>query len=80
MPRIHIKYYAALRQQAGSSGESLDSVAEDAAALYESLAARHGFTLPQALLRVAVNGEFADWDRPLGEGDEVVFLPPVAGG
>jgi molybdopterin converting factor small subunit len=32
------------------------------------------------LLRVAVNGEFGDWEQPLAEGDAVVFIPPVAGG
>jgi len=42
---------------------------------------------PQALLNanqkqlmVAVNEEFSDWDYILQEGDEVVFIPPVAGG
>lgn len=29
---------------------------------------------------VAVNAEYARLDRPLGEGDEVALLPPVAGG
>jgi molybdopterin converting factor small subunit len=41
---------------------------------------RHGLALPQSLLRVAVNDEFCDWERPLVEGDRVVFIPPVAGG
>jgi molybdopterin converting factor small subunit len=27
-----------------------------------------------------LNGEFADWDRPLQNGDEIAFLPPVSGG
>jgi molybdopterin synthase catalytic subunit len=29
---------------------------------------------------VAVNGEYASLDRPLNEGDEVAFIPPVSGG
>jgi molybdopterin converting factor small subunit len=32
------------------------------------------------MLRVAINGEFADWTQPLNAGDAVVFVPPVAGG
>jgi len=32
------------------------------------------------MLRVAVNEEFSDWQRPLEDGDRVVFIPPVAGG
>ena len=31
-------------------------------------------------VRVAVNDEFADWNQTLREGDELVFIPPVAGG
>lgn len=31
-------------------------------------------------LRVALDGEFADWDRPVGEAREMAFLPPVSGG
>lgn len=30
--------------------------------------------------RVAINWEFAEWDTPLQEGDEVAFIPPVSGG
>ncbi len=80
MPQVHLKYYAMLREQAGCSGETLDTAAVDAAALYATLVVRHGFTLPRAVLRVAVNAEFTAWDRPLRDGDEIVFLPPVAGG
>ena len=29
---------------------------------------------------VVVNEEFAEWDTPIGDGDRVVFIPPVAGG
>jgi len=31
-------------------------------------------------LRVAVNQSYADWDSPVGPGDVVAFIPPVAGG
>jgi molybdopterin converting factor subunit 1 len=80
MPRVRVKYYAVLRERAGCSDETLHTAAPDAAALYDILAARHGFDLPRVMLRVAVNAEFTSWDRPLRDGDEVVFLPPVAGG
>jgi len=52
----------------------------DARQLYEELRERHGFTLRRESLRLAVNGEFAAWERPLADGDEVAFLPPVSGG
>jgi molybdopterin converting factor small subunit len=31
-------------------------------------------------LRVALDCEFADWDKPLGNARELAILPPVSGG
>jgi molybdopterin-guanine dinucleotide biosynthesis protein A len=78
--RIRVQYYAILREQAGRSDETLDTPSRTPRELYEELAARHRFTLPADLLRVAVNSEFGDWAQPLQAGDSVVFIPPVAGG
>jgi molybdopterin converting factor subunit 1 len=80
MARVGLRYYALLREQAGRVSEVVDSAARTPAELYAELAGRHGFRLAPAQLRVAVNSAFADWDRPLADGDEVVFIPPVAGG
>lgn len=80
MPQLRLRYYASLREAAGRGDESLDTQATTPAALYAELAARHGFRLSQAQLQVAVNAAFSAWDRPLADGDEVVFIPPVAGG
>lgn len=80
MSRLTVEYYAQLREQAGLGREQVDTDAVDPAGLYAQLQARHGFNLAQAQLKVAVNAAFADWDRPLADGDVVVFIPPVAGG
>ena len=80
MALIHLRYYALLREQAGRQTETVDTAARTPEALYAALAARHGFRLAQSQLKVAVNASFTDWSRPLAEGDEVVFIPPVAGG
>jgi molybdopterin converting factor subunit 1 len=80
MRQVQVRYFAALREQAGVSEEQLETTAATPAELYEELRARHGMQLPAAMLRVAVNEEFADWSRPLESGDRVVFIPPVAGG
>ncbi|MEY4761562.1 MAG: hypothetical protein RLZZ200_1418 [Pseudomonadota bacterium] len=77
---LRVQYFALLREQAKCSEESLQTDAATARDLYAELAARHGFTLPAEMLKVAVNTEFADWSRPLAAGDTVVFIPPVAGG
>jgi molybdopterin converting factor subunit 1 len=80
MTTIDVQYYAILREQAGTSRERVECPTGTAADLYMLLRKRHGFTLEQSQLRVAVDGEFADWTAPLIEGAEVVFIPPVAGG
>ncbi|HUO95057.1 MAG TPA: MoaD/ThiS family protein [Steroidobacteraceae bacterium] len=80
MTTVRVQYYAVLREQAGRSDEEVATAAATPAALYEELRARHGLTLARAQLRVAIDGEFADWQAPLNEGARVVFIPPVAGG
>jgi molybdopterin converting factor subunit 1 len=80
MPRLRLRYFATLRESAGRAAETVETRAATPAALYAELAGRHGFTLGRSQLQVAVNSEFADWDRALADGDEVVFIPPVAGG
>lgn len=77
---VRVQYFALLREQRGLAAETLETAAATPAALYAELCARHPFTLPAEQLRAAVNGDFASWTRPLAAGDEVVFIPPVAGG
>jgi len=78
--QLKIQYYAMMREQAGRSDETLETVASTPADLYSELKARYGFTLSREQLKVAVNSEFASWSRKLAAGDSVVFIPPVAGG
>ena len=80
MSVVEVQYYAVLREQAGLSHERVTTSAPTVAALYEELRARHGLSLGRAQLRVAIDGEFADWGAALAEGARVVFIPPVAGG
>ena len=75
-----VLYSASLRDRVGREEEVVAATAGDVSALYAQLRQRHGFTMAQDKLRVAVNGEFAGWDRALSDGDEVVFIPPVSGG
>lgn len=77
---ITIEYFAKLRDERGVAQETLATTATTPAALYAELRERHALSLHPSHLRVAVNEEFADWQRPLAHGDTVVFIPPVAGG
>ncbi len=80
MITLSIRYFAILREQRGVAQEQLKTTALTPSAVYEELRARYGFTLPADRIRAAVNGEFAPSSALLRDGDEVVFIPPVAGG
>ena len=77
---IRVVYFALLREERGLSEESLETDAQTPKALYTQLRAEHDFRLGPERLKVAVNDAFVSWDHPLKAGDEVVFIPPVAGG
>lgn len=78
--KIHVHYYAVLREQAGRSEEELLTSAVTPADLYAEVKRRHSFGLAREQLKVAVNSEFSDWTVDLKDNDSVVFIPPVAGG
>lgn len=77
---VQLLYFAVLREVRGLSAETVETLACTAAGLYEELRFRHHLPLSTEHLRVAKNGEFADWDSAVASGDEFVFIPPVAGG
>ncbi|MDB6079976.1 MAG: molybdopterin-guanine dinucleotide biosynthesis protein [Akkermansiaceae bacterium] len=77
---VRILYFAILREARGLSGETLETLAWTAAGLYEELCFRHRLPLEQDQLRIARNGEFESWEVEVRDGDEFIFIPPVAGG
>jgi sulfur-carrier protein len=80
MTVVNLQYYAQLREQAGMGSEQVRTEASSLRELYDELRARLGFSLAADALKVAVNAQFSAWDRPLRDGDTIVFIPPVAGG
>ena len=78
--KIKVTYYAMLREAADCSGEVTEVESGDAVALFESLKTKHDFSMNRAHVRLAVNDAFVGWDTVLNDGDQVVFIPPVAGG
>lgn len=84
--QVRVRLFAALAEQAGRREVALE-LPEGATALqaWEALRAALGpaagaVRLPRESVRVAVNLAYAPWDRVLQDGDEVAFIPPVAGG
>lgn len=80
--RVRLLFFALYRDLVGTAEMTAElPVGGTVGTLVESLRARGGGfgRLPPAPA-VAVNLEYASLDRPLHDGDEVAFLPPVAGG
>ena len=80
MKTLHLQYFAILREQRGLTNESIQTNASTPAQLYKELKCKHQFSLESEQLRAAVNGEFTSMDKSLSDEDEVVYIPPVAGG
>ena len=77
---ISVKFFAALRDEAGKTQEELPTTAETPEDVFEELALKYGFKLSQQQVRYAVNGAYVDPRHTLSEGDELVIIPPIAGG
>ncbi|BCX49563.1 molybdopterin converting factor subunit MoaD [Haloferula helveola] len=77
---VRILYFAKLREARGLDEEAVETLACTCAGLYEELRFRHRLPLDIDSLRCARNGDFCDWDTLLEPDDEIVFIPPVAGG
>ena len=80
MKKIHIQYFAILREQRGLSSETVETRSNSAQELYGELQNKFRFTLPLKLVRVSINNEFKSLDTLLQDNDNIVFIPPVAGG
>lgn len=80
MKTIHIRYFARLREDRGQSEEDWQTDCASLKELYEQLRSAHRLSLNAESVRPAVNGAYAAWETEINDRDEVVFIPPVAGG
>jgi sulfur-carrier protein len=82
--KVHVRYFASLRDALGAS-ETVDLTgALTAGGLRDHLIARggrHAELLARGrAVRCAVNQTLADEITPVADGAEVAFFPPVTGG
>ncbi|WP_438970311.1 MoaD/ThiS family protein [Methylophaga sp.] len=73
---IQVKFFASLRDKVSQAEVELDA-AKDAAEAWAL--ATNNAPRPDNIL-VAINLDYARFDTPIKEGDEVAFFPPVTGG
>lgn len=83
---MKLLYFAWLRNKIGIGEETVAPPAEvrDVAGLIAWLRSRGGAYAEAlantAVIKVAVNQEYAALDHPVGPDDEVALFPPVTGG
>lgn len=80
--KIQVRYFAVLRERLGMEAESIELPAgTDVAAAVEALASRHDVVRTlRGRFQTAVNQEMVPGSTALADGDELVLIPPVAGG
>ncbi|MBI4486948.1 MAG: MoaD/ThiS family protein [Acidobacteria bacterium] len=80
--RVTVRLFARLRDIAGAAeltrdvapGATIGSVWRELAGEYPALAQY------ERSISSALNLDYARMDRPVADGDEIAFLPPVSGG
>jgi len=82
--KVNIKYFAAIREGLGKSGEQMQTDAATLAMLRDELIARGG-AYAEVLsrgraVRVALNQVMCKEEVQLVDGCELAFFPPVTGG
>ncbi|MGC6517979.1 MAG: molybdopterin converting factor subunit 1 [Candidatus Puniceispirillaceae bacterium] len=81
-----IRYFAWLQDHTGCSQEQITcppevTTIETLTSYLRSQSAGHEAALSQTkMIRVARNHEFASFDEPVQDNDEIAFFPPVTGG
>jgi molybdopterin converting factor subunit 1 len=80
--RVHVLYFAVLRERLATDGEPLDLPAGATVAAARAALARAHPDVAPLLPRVqtAVNMDMVGDAHTLNEGDELALIPPVAGG
>lgn len=78
MKQIRVLFFGPLKDALGKEEALVRTPANNPKALFQELGL--GAHVDAKRVRIAVNGDFASWETPLQPGDELVFIPPVAGG
>ncbi|MFQ5688725.1 MAG: MoaD/ThiS family protein [Gemmatimonadota bacterium] len=78
---VRVRFFGPLRELTGTRERNLRiAVGSTAADLVIELRSESKFSGLPERPTVAVNREYSSLERELHDGDEVAFIPPVAGG
>ena len=77
--RVRLRFFAALREQLGSTAERTVPAGTTAGALWQALVDEHPALRP-IRVRFAVKERYVEPSQRLADGDEVAVFPPVSGG
>lgn len=78
--KVTLRYFAVLKDDTQKSEEIFVTEAENIRELFAEIQEKYAISLREELIKVAVNQEYRDFNAPIACGDEIVFIPPVAGG
>ncbi len=80
--RATVLLFAVARERAGSPSIAVDLPDLATVAVLKTILAENCPALAPLLptLRIAINSEYADDDRPIPPGAELAAIPPVSGG
>ena len=80
--RVRVRLFAVQRELAGTREVALElDDGADVEAVWTALAERYPVLAPgRSSMRFARNGEYAEPDTLVQDGDEVAMIPPVSGG
>lgn len=80
MTKVTVRYFAVLRDRAGCAEDVVSTNATTVRQLVDELIKSRNLGLSSPLIRPALNGAFVEDDVEICDGDEIVLIPPVAGG
>jgi molybdopterin synthase sulfur carrier subunit len=78
--KFKVKYFASLREKANKNEEEFSEFFLNSKDLYLFLTEKYNFPLGIDEIKVAINGEYHDFQKEIASGDVIAFIPPVAGG
>lgn len=80
MKEIQLRYFAIVREQTQKSSETVHTDCNTVGELFLELKSKYKLTSEISDIRFALNQNYVERDASIRGGEQIVFIPPVAGG